>query len=203
MDDLHDMKQKLQALVQEAGGRLVRTPAASAAWLRMNSGLGEDLIELMCAAWPSETLQLGPYCLDTLADMSDSERSEAAYRGGFFCIGSSGNGDLLVINRGSGGIVDCEVGLISHEVFWDHESRLSEIYEPICKGLTSLLTRSRNDEDLPYDYFHAKERREALRDDKKSVRSKIAPTMPSSVPLTRGTPPAEQEPRRGSRSAHG
>ncbi len=29
------------------------------------------------------------------------------------------------------------------------------------------------------------------------------PTMPSSVPLTRGTPPAGQEPRLGSRSAHG
>ena len=29
------------------------------------------------------------------------------------------------------------------------------------------------------------------------------PTMPSSVPLTRGTPPAGQEPRHGSRSAHG
>ena len=28
-------------------------------------------------------------------------------------------------------------------------------------------------------------------------------TMPSSVPLTRGTPPAGQEPRLGSRSAHG
>ena len=32
---------------------------------------------------------------------------------------------------------------------------------------------------------------------------KLAPTMPSSVPLTRGTPPAVQEPRLGSRSAHG
>ncbi len=30
-----------------------------------------------------------------------------------------------------------------------------------------------------------------------------APTMPSSVPLTRGTPPAGQESRHGSRSAHG
>ena len=30
-----------------------------------------------------------------------------------------------------------------------------------------------------------------------------APTMPSSVPLTRVTPPAGQEPRLGSRSAHG
>ena len=29
------------------------------------------------------------------------------------------------------------------------------------------------------------------------------PTRPSSVPLTRGTPPAGQEPRHGSRSAHG
>ena len=32
---------------------------------------------------------------------------------------------------------------------------------------------------------------------------KLGPTMPSSVPLTRGTPPAGQEPRLGSRSAHG
>jgi hypothetical protein len=32
---------------------------------------------------------------------------------------------------------------------------------------------------------------------------KERPTMPSSVPLTRGTPPATQEPRLGSRSAHG
>ena len=31
----------------------------------------------------------------------------------------------------------------------------------------------------------------------------VRPTMPSSVPLTRGTPPAGQEPRLGSRSAHG
>ena len=31
----------------------------------------------------------------------------------------------------------------------------------------------------------------------------IGRTMPSSVPQTRGTPPAGQEPRHGSRSAHG
>ena len=31
----------------------------------------------------------------------------------------------------------------------------------------------------------------------------VPPTMPLSVPLTRGTPPAGQEPRHGSRSAHG
>ena len=34
-------------------------------------------------------------------------------------------------------------------------------------------------------------------------RQTIAPTLPSSVPLTRGTSPAGQEPRLGSRSAHG
>ena len=42
-----------------------------------------------------------------------------------------------------------------------------------------------------------------LRDILEEVMAKERPTMPSSVPLTRGTPPAGQEPRLGSRSAHG
>jgi hypothetical protein len=70
-------------------------------------------------------------------------------------------------------------------------------------GGTGYLPRSQE----AYDAFHSavkiddsfrNQLLESLKRDRKD-----GPTMPSSVPLTRGTPPAGQEPRHGSRSAHG
>ena len=78
-------------------------------------------------------------------------------------------------------------------------STVTEVRHGMLRGLSltlqSGIVKKIHVEDLPGDAV------ERLVND---IRAEIqAPTKPSSVPLTRGTPPAGQEPRHGSRSAHG
>jgi len=148
---------KLESLAKQAGCALTIAPEESRRWLAKNSGLSADIVDFLSSSWPDDTLYFGPYRLDTLSDISDSERSKLAFAGGFFYIGATGNGDLLVIRQGSGGLEECEIGLISHEELWDEQSDLGTIYAPICRGFMNLLDAAETDR-LPRDYCDAQQK---------------------------------------------
>lgn len=150
---------KLKALAKEAECPLMMAPDETRKWLAKSSGLSDDIVDFMSSSWPGDTFYFGPYRLDTLSDISDSERAKIAFAGGFFYIGAAGNGDLLVIRRASGGLADCDIGLISHEELWEKERNLGSIYEPICRGFKELIERSETEDSLPLDYYDAKERK--------------------------------------------
>lgn len=150
---------KLLRLAQEAGCRLSEAPAESRKWLEKKSGLSQEIIDLLTTSWPDDTLYFGSYRLDTLSDISDSERARIAFGGGFFYIGAAGNGDLLVVRRASGGLEECEIGLMSHEEIWEKESKLDSIYEPICRGFKELFDKAETEDLLPLDYYDARNRK--------------------------------------------
>lgn len=112
------------------------------------------IIHILSHAWPSEDCYLGIYDLWHLQHLSESERAKTAFNGGFFMIGSAGNGDLLVIPRRPDPIEECEIGLISHEGIWEDEIVWNSIYEPVCRGFLALLKNAGLEGGLPLD-FHA------------------------------------------------
>ena len=159
-DDMELLVEKLAILAEESGCKLTKSPAQTRHWLESNSRLPHDIVEFLATSWPDNTVYFGPYRLDELSHISESERAKIAFAGGFFYIGAAGNGDLLVIRPQSGGLEDCEIGLISHEELWEKESNLKSIYEPICRGFKALLAKAEIEDVLPLDYYDAKERRE-------------------------------------------
>jgi hypothetical protein len=159
MTTIQEITDCLQRLAAEQGVKLGKAPPESQEWLKRNAHLPSELISVLCHSWPEEFLCFGPYHLDALADISDSEVAKREFGAGFFEIGAAGNGDSLVVRRGPANIDDCEIGLISHEEIWDESLPVESIYEPICRGLMTLLRQAEMEDALPPDYFEAKGRR--------------------------------------------
>ncbi|MBX3426399.1 MAG: hypothetical protein KF688_12025 [Pirellulales bacterium] len=151
---------RLQRLSDESGCRLTAAPSATQQWLREDSRLPPELVDILSESWPSEDVSLGGYELWSLDHRSDSERAKIAFKGGYFLIGSAGNGDLLVVQRHPDAIEECEIGLISHEEMWDKGSALGSVYVPICRGFTTLLDAAEADR-LPLDFYDARQKHNA------------------------------------------
>jgi hypothetical protein len=152
---------RLRTLTDRAGIRLSAAPAASQMWLQESSHLPSELVGILSHSWPSEDISLGVYELWSLDHLSESERAKIAFKGGFFLIGSAGNGDLLVVRRQPVPIDECEVGLISHEKLWEKGSYLESIYVPICRGFMVLLNGADLENGLPPDFYEARNRNNA------------------------------------------
>ncbi len=80
----------------------------------------------------------------------------------FLAIGSAPNGDYLVVNFSDS---NCEVGFVSHENCCDHEGSLINCYQPIARGLDSLLFKLIEGHYLPTDYYAAKAFNQFLKED--------------------------------------
>jgi hypothetical protein len=151
---------RLRRLADKSGIQLSAAPPATQKWLHEDSRLPPELVGILSQSWPSEDVALGAYDLWSLEHLSDSDRAKIAFKGGYFMIGGAGNGDLLVVCRHPGSIAECEVGLISHEEFWDKQSALGSIYVPICRGFMTLLEGAEGGR-LPLDFFDALQKHDA------------------------------------------
>lgn len=156
MSSRQEIVESLEALASETGCVLTAAPQATRNWLVAHSGLPADLVEILGQSWPDRTMWIGNYDLWTLDDLSGSEPSQIAFKGGYFMIGGAGNGDLLVVKRDSERIEDCEIGLISHEGLWEKEKQLGQIYAPICRGFQNLLRNAPIEGRLPLDFYEAR-----------------------------------------------
>jgi hypothetical protein len=159
MSPRQEIVESLKAIANETGCKLTAAPQPTQKWLADHSRLPVELVDILCHSWPDRALGIGNYDLYTLEDLSESDRSKIAFKGGYFVIGAAGNGDLLVVKRCSKCIEDCEIGLISHEELWENEENLDQIYEPVCRGFQNLLINAQIEGRLPMDFYEARNRR--------------------------------------------
>jgi hypothetical protein len=69
-------------------------------------------------------------------------------------IGFAANGDILVIRIQVHG---CQIGLVSHDKFWEEDCAAEEAYVEVSRTIEEFLWRSVEGLYLPTDFFAATE----------------------------------------------
>lgn len=134
-----------------------------------------DLKRTLQWYWTTSGGIVGPYTLDSVNVILANNDFSKLFQSRMIPIGFAVNGDILVIRTANDG---CNIGLVSHEIFWEEECGPVEAYVEITQTIDEYLWRSVEGRYLPIDYYSATELAE-LRDDvteNKSTRSSDVPS---------------------------
>ena len=89
---------------------------------RLREWLGEAgsrvcpvIYRILQSHWPDSDTIIGPYSLFSIDSLADDDDTASWIEEGFLCIGSSLNGDPLVIRLDTKELYDTPVGLLDHE----------------------------------------------------------------------------------------
>jgi hypothetical protein len=150
----HDYLQHLAGLSRSELG-----PCASEAkeFIRAIGNRAVELTSLLTSSWPTEDTSAGPYTLQSARELSTSSDAQLLLADGYLLLGSAGNGDPLVVMLRAKSITECEVGLISHEEWFEKQQHPQKYYAPISKDVLEFLYRAVEEKYLPTDYFMAVE----------------------------------------------
>jgi hypothetical protein len=120
-----------------------------------------ELSSLFANSWVKKETGCGVYTLYPVDQIAEGDDTQRLIDQGYLLIGSAGNGDLLVVSLTSKDLLECPIGLVSHEDFWGSDLRAQECLAPVCPNLLDLLYRAVEEKYLPLDYFVAIEHNKA------------------------------------------
>lgn len=112
--------------------------------------------------WPTSSAAVGPYTLNSSADTLENSDLQHLLAARMVPVGSADNGDLLVISFPTD--EQAEVGLVSHDTFWEEGASPQEAYVRVAATVEEYLLRVAEGRFLPIDSFSAAELA-ALRDE--------------------------------------
>ncbi|MBX3296539.1 MAG: hypothetical protein KF762_12605 [Acidobacteria bacterium] len=140
----------------ETRGDVVMGSASSADVAALESlTLPLELKRVLQWNWPVQLGRVGPYSLYGVTDLLSDEDLTLLMDVGMLPIGYAINGDPLVIKFSDS---QYEVGLISHDEYWEDRSAGPEnCYVTVTSSLDELLWRAAESKFLPVDFYAASE----------------------------------------------
>lgn len=111
-----------------------------------------DLKRLLQWYWTTSGGQVGPYTLYSVNEISANDDYDQLLKHQMIPIGYAANGDILVIR-----FVDenCDVGLVSHDEFWEDRGDPTQAYAEVTPSIDEYLWRVAESRYLPIDFYAA------------------------------------------------
>ena len=126
-----------------------------------------DVKRLFQWRWINKPCKLGPYNFYSVKEIISNEDFGNFLKDNIVPIGWAINGDPLVLNFPDEEI--CEVGLISHDQYYEEECGPTEAYTRVKKTVEELLHSIVEDRFLPIDYYSAIELNEIISSQNENV----------------------------------
>lgn len=152
------MVRAFYALLQrlEERAHVGKAPAALAPWLE-SFALPEPLIGLLTTCWPQQTTDLVPFMLLSSAELMTDDDVPRLLAHGLLEIGFCPNGDPLVLDLKTPGLVPgaVEHGLLAGGEPEDEDPRA--YHRPLARDLETFCARLADGRGVPCDYHAARD----------------------------------------------
>lgn len=148
----------LRHLAKKANTTLITAEGEVAVALKPYSKeLPVDFHRVLTTSWPAESMAAPPYELFSLSEIVNDDSTEPLAKKGFFQIGRTGNGDMLVLRLGNKWAYETPVCLVSHELYFSEDTPLDQCVVEVSESFSEFLYRAVEERYLPIDFFCAQE----------------------------------------------
>ena len=111
-----------------------------------------DLKRTLQWYWTTSGGAVGAYTLNSVNSVLTDSDFPALFQCGMIPIGFASNGDILVIRIKDD---NCEIGLVSHDQFWEDECDSENAYVEVAPTIEEYLWRAVEGRYLPRNYYSA------------------------------------------------
>ncbi len=140
----------------EDRARVGKAPPELARWLEP-FGLPKALMELLTTFWPQVTTDLVPFMLLAPRELMKDDDVPRLLAHRLFKIGHCPNGDPLVLDLATEGMVP---GAVDHCLLWGREPEDEDpraFHRPLARDIATFCARLAAGQPVPSDYWQARD----------------------------------------------